>query len=411
MDERAAVAWVHRRIGLGLSPDELDAARARGVDVELDRLAHPTDTSDPWAGVEVPTDPQATRAQRVTVIMAWVDHLATTTTPLLDRLAWTLHGWLVSSMDKVRSPAQMVGQIRLFREQGSGRFPDLLRAVATDPAMLFYLDGRDSTAGAPNENFSRELMELFALGVGAYGEDDVQAGARAFTGWTVGRRDTASTFRRARHDDSPQQYLRQAGVHDVDTALASVTAQPAHPAFVATRLAREVLGVDDAETVGALTGAYEAGDRRLDAVVLAAARLGVAGSPAPVVLGPVPWLAMARRATGASPPVGEVAKGLQAAGQIPMFPPNVAGWPRGEVWFASSTVVARANLAAAVARSTDPGHPTLAAAGSGDLDALADHLGVPTGRFGEATAGALRSAADPRTRLALALTSPEMVIA
>jgi uncharacterized protein (DUF1800 family) len=412
MDDRAAVAWLHRRIGLGLSPAELDTARSRGADAELARLVSPGDPVDPWASVDVPTDPKAARADRIRPITAWLDHLSTTSTPMLDRLAWILHGWLVSSMDKVRSPAQMVGQIRLYRAQGAGPFPDLLRAVATDPAMLWYLDGTHSTAGAPNENFAREMLELFSLGVGTYGEADVQAGARALTGWTAGRADTQSSFRPRRHDDTAQQYLGRSGVHDLDSVIAAATAQPAHRGFVARRVAREVLGVSDDDTVEALAAAYGAADLRLDAVVQAAARMAIQGDaePAPVVLAPVPWLAMARRSTGASPPDGVVLQALRAAGQVPMLPPNVAGWPGGKAWFASSTVVARADLATAVAAATADDHPTLDAARQGDLDALADRLGLPGARFSDPTAAALDGAPDPRTRLALALTSPEMLI-
>jgi len=411
MDEQAAVAWVHRRIGLGLAPDELAAARARGVDAELDRLTRPPEPTDPWADVAVPTDPMAPRNDRVLVIKAWLDHLATTTTPALDRRAWMLHGWLVSSMGKVRSPAQMVGQIKLYRALGGGPFPDLLRAVATDPAMLVYLDGRESTAGAPNENFSRELLELFALGVGNYSEADVQAGARALTGWTVTRVGTEAVFQARRHDDAPQDYLGRTTVNDVDGVIEAATTHRAHPTFVARRVASEVLGTVDTDTVDALAAAYEAGDRHLDVVVRTAARMGVDGDPAPVVLAPVPWLAMVRRSTGASPPIGAIAEHLRAAGQVPMFPPNVAGWAGGSAWFASSTVVARADLAAAVAKAPDEGHPTLAASEGGDMDALADALGVPAARFSDPTAVALESEPDPRTRLALALTSPEVVIA
>jgi uncharacterized protein (DUF1800 family) len=413
VDDRTAVAWLHRRIGLGLSPDELDAARARGPEAELTAMAGEASGADPWAGVDVPSDPKATTPERVRVIGAWVDHLSTTTTPLTDRVAWMLHGWLVSGMDKVRSPRQMVEQVRLFRRAGTGPFPASLRAVTTDAAMLWYLDGRDSTAAAPNENHSRELLELFALGVGNYTEDDVKAGARALSGWTVGRDATEASFVARRHDDGPQRYLGRDGVHDVDGMIAAVVAHDAHPGFVARRVAREVLGTTDDATVARIVDVYEGEGRRLGPTVVGAARLALAADadPAPVVLAPVPWLAMARRATGAAPAGPAVADGLRAAGQIPLLPPNVAGWPSGTAWFASSTVVARAQLATAVVRSTAEGHPTMVAAADGDLDGLATHLGVPAAAFGEATAGALRSAPDPRTRLALALTSPEVVVA
>jgi len=412
MDDRTAVAWIHRRIGLGLSPDQLGAARARGVDAELaDLVSADPGANDPWASVEVSADPKATGAQKTAVVGAWVDHLTVTTTPFADRVAWLLHGWLVSSMDKARSPAQMVNQIRLFRAAGLGSFPELLRAVTTDPAMLVYLDGRESTGSAPNENFGRELLELFALGVGNYGEADVKAGARALTGWTTGAGEVTAVFRRNRHDDTPQRYLGTDGVHDVDTVIAAAVAHPAHPRFVARRVARELLSTLEDPVVGRLATVYDDNGRRLDAVIAAAVRLGLDGAGSSVVLAPVPWLAMARRSTGATLPAKTVARGLGAAGQIPLFPPNVGGWPGGSAWFASATVVARANLAAALAAGTAADHPTLAAAGSRDLGLLADRLGVPTGSFGPATTAALLNAPDPRPRLALALVSPEFVIA
>ena len=119
---------------------------------------------------------------------------------------------------------------------------------------------------------------------------------------------------------------------------------------------------------------------------------------------------MAQRFTGASLGPGPRLLGLRAAGQLPMLPPNVAGWPGGPAWFASATVVGRANLAAAVAAATADGQPALEAAASG-APALADALGLPDPGFGPATAAVLADARSPRQRLALALTSPEVVLA
>ena len=119
--------------------------------------------------------------------------------------------------------------------------------------------------------------------------------------------------------------------------IAAATAEPAHPAFVARRVAPEVLGGSDDATVGALAAVDEAAGRRLDAVQTAA-RIAIEGDtePGPVVLAPVPWLAMVRRSTGRALPSRWWSKG-QGAGQVPMLPPNVAGWPGGRAWFASST--------------------------------------------------------------------------
>ena len=125
---------------------------------------------------------------------------------------------------------------------------------------------------------------------------------------------------------------------------------------------------------------------------------------------PVPWLVTAQRVTGATAPGPLLAAQLPSSGQVPLVPPNVAGWPGGEAWFASGTVVARVALADALARATAADHPALAAAGAGDHAALARALGLPGPGFGAATTAALRDAGDARAALALALVSPEFVL-
>jgi uncharacterized protein (DUF1800 family) len=413
MDARNAVAWLHRRAGFGLPAAELDAAAARGAAAELDRLLDPDAAGipappDPWDDARVPRDPQASREARGYVLDAWVERLVTTSRPLHDRLTFVWHGWLVSAMDKVRSPRLMVDHVRLLERLGRGRYPDLLRAVTTDGAMLVYLDGTQSTGASPNENYSRELLELFALGVGAFTEADVQAGARALTGWVVRPRVGDVRFVPRRHDATPQRYLRVGGVRDVDGVIAAVAQHPALPRFVAARFARELLGTVDDEVVDGLARTFVASGLRVDALVRATLEAGLAGASTPVVLGPLPWLVMAQRVTGARIDSRLRLLALRDAGHLPMFPPNVAGWPGGPAWFAAGTVVARTRLAAAVAAAT-PAGPLRAAADAADLDALAALLGV--NGFGAATATTLRSAGDGRQRIALALLSPELVIA
>ena len=411
MDDRRAVAWIHRRAGFGLHPDELDAASARGPTAELDRLfaqAGQSRTAD-WDDAQLPLDPKDPKA-RIYAIHQWLELMVATQQPLVDRMAWLWHGHFVSAADKVRVARFMVEQIRLFRRSGLGPFPDLVAAVAVDPAMLVYLDGRESTGRAPNENFARELMELFTLGVGHYGEADVKAGAAALTGWRLGLRAPGATLVRARHDDDPQRYLGVDGVHDVATVVAALAAQPALAPFIAAAVAAELLGTNDESVVGHLAAGFAARGLRIDALVRATLEAGLAGASRPVVMAPVPWLVMAQRVTGATLSAGARLLGLRSAGQLPMLPPNVAGWPGGPAWFASATVVGRANLAAAVAAATEDGQPALEAAASGP-PALAEVLGLPDPGFGAATAKVLAGARAPRQRLALALTSPEVVLA
>lgn len=412
MDTRQAVGWLHARAGFGLHPDDLDAAVERGADAELARLlATPAARPDPWDGFAL--DPMD--GGRIEAIVGWLARMITTTAPLADRRTWNLHGWLVSSMEKVPDPALMVEQIRMFMELGGASMPDLLRALTTDRAMLVYLDGRTSTGDAPNENYGRELLELFALGVGNYTENDVLAAARALTGWVANPRGDEAIFVAFRHDDSPQELLGVSGVHDVDTVIDAVVAHPAHPRFVAERVAADYLGPlpDDvrADVVDELATTYTSAGMTLDPVIARALRLGLDGATAPIVAAPIPWIVACLRACGV--PYQRALRSSRTAlrdmGQVPLVPPSVAGWPTGTEWFTSSSLVARTNVAATVADSTAADQPVMVAAADGDLDRLAQHLAVPA-PFSAATAAAIRSAPDPIARLALALVCPENLL-
>jgi uncharacterized protein (DUF1800 family) len=420
MDERAALATLQRRMAFGFGPGEWDAAVARGAAVTVDALIDPDAASvaapaDPWDAARI-GDGRAARPVIVYLVDAWLTRMVTTPRPLVEWMAWFWHGHFVSAFPKLKEPLYAVTQLRLFQESGLGSFPALLRAVTVDPAMLVYLDGRSSSGRAPNENYGREMIELFSLGVGNYTELDVEAAARALTGWVArtpkdGPADGAATFSARRHDDSPQHFLGRDGVHDVDTVVDAVCAHPACATFVAGKLARAALGprVDDA-TIAGLAATFSARGldiRALTRAVVDAIVAGVDGGP--VVLAPVPWLVMAQKATGAHLDASVRVAGLRDAGQVPTMAPNVSGWPSGDAWYSSASVVARFNLASVIADNAPPGNPAVVAAESGDLDALAAALGVTA--FAAATAGALHKVEDRSSRLVLALTAPEFVTA
>ena len=414
MDERAAVSWLHRRVGFGLEPAALDAAVARGSAAEIERLLSPGSVSaavaaDPWNDGDFPLERD--RTQALHAIRTWLDAMVSTETPAVDRIAWLWHGHFVSALDKVKLARLMVDQIRLFRSAGLGSFADLLRAVTIDPAMLLYLDGTDSTGDSPNENYGREVLELFTLGVGNYTEEDVKRGAVALTGWKVRPRLGTAEFIASRHDDAVHTYLGADGVHDVDTVLAAIMQQPALPTFIASTVAAEVLGTIDPAVVAPLASAFATSGFEIAALVRTALQAGIAGQSQPIVLAPVPWLVMAQRVTGGSVTAKTALSGLRTAGQVPMTPPNVAGWPGGAAWFGSSTVVARTTLAAAVATAAPADNPARAAAGGDDFDALANALGIVTRTFDAASITALSAATPGPQRLALALCAPEFVLA
>lgn len=412
MDEWAKIAWLHRRAGFGLRPDEIEPALENGADAELQELVTRGITeSDPWE--ELDLDPERPES-RPEAVRAWLLNLLDTDDVFVARRTFLLHGWLVSSMAKVNRPDAMVDQIRLYRNQGGQSYPDLLRAVTTDRAMLFYLDGRTSTGTEPNENYARELMELFALGVGGYTEDDVKAAAAALTGWTLNRGSPTAIFRPFRHDDSPQALLGVDGVNDVDTVIDAVVGDPSHAPFVARTIVGEFLGDPDspvmANAVEVVAAEYEAAGHQLDSTIATALALGLDGTTEPLVTAPVPWLVAAFRSTGA--PVRSLfsRRGfIQAMGQVPFFPPNVAGWPGGTAWFTSSSLVARTNVAAAIATNTSPGAPIRIASDDVDLELLARLLGLGE-PFSASTSAALTAASDPVERLTLALVSPENLL-
>lgn len=415
LTDEAAAAWVLRRVGFGATIGELERVADVGIDAFLDELFDPDgrgvpDDGDPWADVDVPLIIESPR-DVAPAIAAWVDRFRFASRPTMEWLAWFWHGHLVSSFAKVRSPLRMVNQIRLFRELGAGPVQPLLRAITIDPAMLRYLDGGTSTGRNPNENYGRELLELFALGVGNYGEADVQAAARALTGWTA-RRSVEATFVPRRHDDSPQSFLSKEGVNDVDSVIAAVVEHPACPEFIAGAFAEVVLGPGVAAGVAATEASrFAADDLTVAPLLRRLVDRGLAGEYEPIVLTPLPWLVGAMRATEASLRPRELADVLRSSGQIPMVPPNVAGWPVGDAWLTSSATVARLDAAGVIADAASRDSAPLQAAEVDDLDQLARALGRPGG-FSPTTADALLAAdVTGRSLLALALSSPEMVIA
>lgn len=417
MDDRTAIAWLHRRVGFGLAPGELDELEALGVDATLDRLLDPDAAgvpAEPSPFADLPFERRNPLPSIRAAVERWFDRMVATRRPLVEWMAWYWHGHLTTSVATVRFAPLVADQIDLYRTAGLGDLPSLLRAVTVDPAMLVYLDGNTSTGAAPNENYGRELLELFALGVGAFTEDDVRAAARALTGWTVDRRTGEARFVPARHDGTPQRLLGRR-VHDVDTVVAAVTEHPACAPFVTGRLARAVLGDVDDGLVDRLARGFVDADLRIAPLVRSILEAGLDGAGTSVLGAPVPWAAAARRATGAAPDTRVVGRLLDSAGQLPLRPPSVAGWPGGPAWLAASTVVARFNLALALAFGAPADGVARRAAHRADVDALADALGRPDG-FTAETAGAVRSApagagrAAGVERLAVALASPDLAV-
>ncbi len=434
MNEREQIAWLYRRVGFGLAPGQLDELEARGVARVLDELVAPLPTSattaaDPWVGLDLSAyDPQGGGQNRGLVtglISRWMVAMATSPHPFDEWMRWFWHGHFVSTIRVVEFPQLMVQQLRVLGSLGLGDFKTLLAAITTDPAMLFYLDGVTNTKGAVNENYGREVLELFALGIGNYTEQDVRAGAEALTGWRVDRRAVLGTSDPAvavlvpkRHDDRPKEYLGVAGVHDVATVVDAIVQHEACAPFITSKLARAILGpeVDDG-LLRRLAGDFAASGLQIRPLVRAILEAGLGGASSELVLAPVPWAAAMVKATGApaDKALGPSAqRALGPAGQVPLNAPNVAGWPGGRTWLSSSATIARFNLATQLAALVPADAEARRAARTGDVPRLADQLAHPAG-FTGATAAALRDLAEHDKSgdavLAVAMASPDVVIA
>ena len=192
MSDRSSIAWMYRRAGFGPAAGQLDTLEAGGLSAALDAFVDPgahgaPAAPDPWANIDFTTfDPKVdVRAFAAKMIGAWLGAMVTSPRPFEEWMRWFWHGHFVSTIRVVKYPQLMAQQLRTFSALGLGDFRTLLKAVTIDPAMLVYLDGVTNQRTGVNENYGREVLELFTLGIGNYSEDDVRAGATALTGWRV----------------------------------------------------------------------------------------------------------------------------------------------------------------------------------------------------------------------------------
>ena len=430
MTERAFAAHLLRRFTFGPTAAEVDAAQRAGVAATLTGLLAPIGATvrppalgpDPLAGLGRDTSredrQQARRQARAQVGVAtrwWLARLAGEA-GAAEKLTFFWHGHWATSVRKVRSAPLMLAQQQTFRRYGGGETGPLVRAMLRDPALILWLDGQRNTRKAPNENLARELMELFTLGVGAYTEADVRAGARVLTGWQVDRAAGTAALLPRRHDDTPVTLLGRTGSFDVDSYADLLVRHPAHAPFLARRLwSRYAADSPPSEEITARLVAAGGTDTTamLRALATDPAFAATAGG---LVKQPVEWLAGALRQLGIDvaglPDKAQqrLLNGLRTLGQVPLRPPSVGGWPVGAAWLTTSSTLARLEQGRALAALAPRAVAGLADAAPGDrLTALARLLVVDA--WTDRTAAVLADATgDPRRLLALGLATPEYAV-
>ena len=290
----------------------------------------------------------------------WLDEMLATPSPLTERMTLFWHNHFVSSQQKVKLARLMYGQNVTLRAHALGRFGDLLHAVARDPAMVIYLDSAQNRKGTPNENFSRELMELFTLGEGNYGEQDIKEAARAFTGWSLDRDSGRFVFRRLIHDYGDKTVLGRSGNFDGDDVLDILLAKTETAQFITRKLWREFVSPDpDEAELKKIASRFR--DSRYDIKValydlLTADAFYAKENRGVLVKSPVDLVVGTLKQFGLKP--GEpvpFAVAAAAMGQNLFSPPNVKGWPGGQAWINTSTLLARKAFLDRLFRADDAG--------------------------------------------------------
>jgi uncharacterized protein (DUF1800 family) len=356
---RRDAAHLLRRAGFGGTPAEIDATAALGAQGAVDSLLHPAGPETDFADYPDSTALFDPKTRVATAQMWWLDRMLRTRHPLVEKMTLFWHGHFATSIQKV-PPNLMVGQIDLLRGQALGHFHDLLLAVAKDPAMLVWLDNRANNKAHPNENFAREVMELFALGLGNYTEDDVKSAARAFTGWTLDKNQNF-IFREALHDDGPKTFLGRTGNFGGEDAIAIVVSQPIHQRFICRKLLEFFAYSDpEPELVEALAQTYALSGYDIARTVGTILRSNVFFSPRAyraLPKSPIEFVVGTLRFMQVGKVPNDTLSWLRRMGQIPLAPPSVKGWDGGPTWINTATLLARFNYVNRIVKASPPAAP------------------------------------------------------
>ncbi len=366
------VAHLMRRAGFGATRRELDEYAARGYDAVLGDLLHPEQSPEvaddilrryytSLDSVEVP-DEYAAR---------WLYIMINTQRPLQEKMALFWHHVFATGWHKSEHPRSSMNQIETFRANGLSDMKTILLDLSRDPAMIDWLDNHENHKDEINENYGRELLELFSMGIGNYTEDDIKHAARAFTGWTFhqpiplypfGHYESEFVYREDDHDDSEKTFLGNSGRFNGEDIIDIIVKQDATARFIARHLynffvadepqvpAWSTVPPQDPKAVDALVESYHASGGNMRAVLetlfnsdfFKQARYKRVKSPTEFVVGTV-------KLTGAhrfpEPGLLNLVSASEAMGQFLYNPPSVEGWHTGKEWIDAGTLNERVNFA------------------------------------------------------------------
>ena len=384
-EDLALMAHLLRRAGFGATREELEQCAAQGYDATVEALLNPP--------VEQPGGNMALLLRYHPSFLLpggtpysgqanWMYNMLSTQRPLEEKMSLFWHHVFATGNSKVDNCDQLLEQIQMFREHGMGNYRELLVEVSKNPAMIFWLDNNENHRDAVNENWGRELLELFSMGVSNYTEVDVREASRAFTGWTIspkiprlpyGRFPWKFHYKEEDHDDTEKTFLGETGNLNGEDIIDIVVQQPATARFICRHLYNFFVADDvqvpawtiepsrDEEALEMMVDAFIDSGYEMKAVLRTIftsdffknARFAKIKSPTEVVTG---TLKMVGQFQSPDPGVLQIGKEPTYMGQSILDPPSVEGWYTGHEWINSGSLLARINFVAdRVANTNLPG--------------------------------------------------------
>ncbi len=375
-NDTALMAHLLRRAGFGANRDELERYLGMGYDDAVETLLNPSDPAN------MPDDlirryhvEQSELRDLPGSAAYWMYRMISTTCPSEEKIALFWHGLFATGYTKLNQARALLDQVDMFRRSGLGSFEVLLLELSRDPAMMLWLDNNENHRDSMNENFGRELLELFSMGIGNYTEDDVKACARAFTGWTLGNAEYMAVrafkdsiwpygriawhfeYREDDHDDGEKTFLGETGNFNGEEIIAIIVKQESTARFLATRLF-QFFGADEVTEAGEkvideMMATYFNSGYQIRDMLRTLFHSGFFKSDEARfarVKGPVEMVVGAIRMAGnyQTPFLGieNVSRTMLYMGQGLLQPPTVEGWHEGVEWIDSGALVERVNFAA-----------------------------------------------------------------
>ena len=375
-NDTALMAHLLRRAGFGASRNELEEYIAMGYDGAVEALLNPSDPGN------MPDDlirryhvEQSELRDLAGSAAYWMYRMISTSCPMEEKIALFWHGLFATGYAKLNQARSLLNQVDMFRRSGLGSFEGLLIELSKDPAMIVWLDNNENHGSAINENYGRELLELFSMGIGNYTEDDIKECSRAFTGWTLGNAEYMAVraakdsiwpygriawhfdYRDEDHDAGEKTFLGETGKFNGEDIIAIIAKQESTARFVATRLfqffAADEITEDGEKAIQEMIASYFSSGYQIRAMLRTLFHTDYFKSDEARfarVKGPVEMVVGAIRMSGnyQNPALGieKVSDTMLYMGQGLLQPPTVEGWHEGSEWIDSGALVERVNFAA-----------------------------------------------------------------